>query len=96
MRSPVPQGTAKQQQLRHIPDHRQNGSGDRARSEQRRNAMNIDKQQNDNQVQQNDNRALNDDELCLVQGGGNLIDFAKFLFNTVNDVLRIANGRPQV
>jgi hypothetical protein len=31
--------------------------------------MNIDAQQNDNRVQQNVIRALDDDELCLVQGG---------------------------
>ena len=58
--------------------------------------MNIDVQHNDNRVQLNDNRGLNDDELCLVQGGANLFDFAKILFKAVNDALRIGNSRPRV
>jgi hypothetical protein len=56
--------------------------------------MNFD-MQNDDRVQQNDIRSLDDDELCHVQGGANLLDFAKFLLNAVNTVLH-ANGRPQV
>ena len=57
--------------------------------------MNID-MQNDNRVQQNDNGALNDDELCGVQGGANLLDFAKIVLTTISTVLRMASGRPQL
>jgi hypothetical protein len=57
--------------------------------------MNIDMQQNDSRVQQNEIRELGDDELCLVQGGAGLLDFAKFLLNTLNNALHMGNGRPQ-
>ena len=57
--------------------------------------MNIDMQQNDNRVRQNDNRALDDAELCLVQGGANVVDVAKLLVKTLNDALRMGSGRPQ-
>jgi hypothetical protein len=57
--------------------------------------VNID-MQNDSRVQQNDNLSLNDDELGLVQGGANLLDFAKVLLTAISTVLRMANGRPQL
>jgi hypothetical protein len=57
--------------------------------------MNIDMQQNDDRVQQSDIRALDDDELGLVQGGANLLDFAKSLFETFAHALHIGDGRPQ-
>ena len=57
--------------------------------------MNIDLQ-NDNQVQQNANRALNDDELCGVQGGASMLDIAKLVLTTISTVLRMASGRPQL
>jgi hypothetical protein len=60
------------------------------------NAMNIDMQQHDNRVPQNDDRALGDDELCLVQGGGNLVDLAMLLLKAVSNALHWGNGRPQV
>jgi len=59
--------------------------------------VNIDMQQNDDQVQEHEIRALDDDELCLVQGGADLFgDFAKFLLKTLGDAFRTGNGRPQV
>jgi hypothetical protein len=57
--------------------------------------MNIDVQQNDYRVQ-NDNRALNDDELCSVQGGANFLDVARLVLTTISTVLRMASGRPQL
>jgi hypothetical protein len=57
--------------------------------------MNIDVQQNDDRVQQSQIRALDDDELCLVQGGAGPLDFAKSLFETFIHALQIGNGRPQ-
>jgi hypothetical protein len=57
--------------------------------------MNIDVQQNDYRVQ-NDNRALNDDELCDVQGGANFLDVARLVLTTIGTVLRMASGRPQL
>jgi hypothetical protein len=57
--------------------------------------MNIDAQQNDYRVQ-NDNGALNDDELCGVQGGANFLDVARVVLTTISTVLRMASGRPQL
>ncbi|MBR1190611.1 hypothetical protein JQ634_29365 [Bradyrhizobium sp. AUGA SZCCT0240] len=57
--------------------------------------MNVDPHQNDDRVQ-NDHHALDDDGLCLVQGGATLVDVAKFVLKTLNDVLRTGSGRPQV
>ena len=56
--------------------------------------MNTDMQ--NERVQQNDNRALNDDELCGVQGGVSLLDVAKVVLTTISTVLRMASGRPQL
>jgi hypothetical protein len=57
--------------------------------------MNINVQQNDTQVQQNGIQALDDDELCLVQGGANLLDLAKSVFETFVHAFHIGDGRPQ-
>ena len=57
--------------------------------------MNIDLQQNVNQAH-NDDRVLGDDELCLVQGGGNLGDLAMVFLKALNNALHWGNGRPQV
>ena len=57
--------------------------------------MNFDMQKNDKRVQ-DDIRSLDDDELCHVQGGVNLFDIGKALINTLNTILHIANGRPQL
>ena len=56
--------------------------------------MDIDAQQNDSRVQ-NDNQALDDAELCLVQGGS-LLDVARAFIRAANDVLRVVSGGPQV
>jgi hypothetical protein len=57
--------------------------------------MNFD-MQNDDRVQQNDIRTLDDSDLDLVQGGAGLLDIVKFVYTTVNSVLHMANGRPQL
>ena len=58
--------------------------------------MNIDAQPNASRVQQNEDRILGDDELSLVQGGGNLGDLAMVFLKALSNALHWSNGRPQV